>query len=141
MEVYHVGEDRKLMIRKAEYETIETPDGFFSFALKEISHEMVHVDTTCEASCCFYQAGRRRGDEDIWVDLKVVIIRGVVDAVTVTRIDIKPSTPRIASMEQLSAEVVKRDQDPIFRARRKLANICGRISNFFSKLQIALLHS
>jgi hypothetical protein len=139
MDVYHVGEDRKLMLRKAEYETVETPEGFFSFALSEISHEMVHVEKTCEASCCFYRAGRRHGDEDVWVDLKLVIIRGIVDAVEVQNIKITPSTPRIASLEQLSAEVAKRNQDPFLCVRRKLANICRRISEFFSKLQYTLL--
>ena len=139
MDVYHVGEDRKLMLRKAEYETIETPGSIFSFAMQEISHEMVHVDKTCEASCCFYQAGRRRGDEDVWVDLKIIIIRGVVDTVAVQNINITPSTPRLDSMEQLHADVAKRNQDPTIQLRRKLANICRRISDFFSKLQIALL--
>ena len=141
MDVYQVGEDRKLMLRKAEYETIETPGSFFSFAMQEISHEMVHVDKTCEALCCFYQAGRRRGDKDIWIDLKLIIIRGVVDAVEVQKINITPSTPRLDSMEQLRAEVVKLNQDPTIRVRRKLANICRRISDFFSKLQIDLLRS
>jgi hypothetical protein len=139
MDVYHVGEDRKLMLRKAEYETIETPEGFFSFALSEISHEMVHVEKTCEASCCFYRAGRRHGDEDVWVDLKLVIIRGIVDTVEVQNIKIVPSTPRIASLEQLSSEIAKRNQDPFLRVRRKLSSICGCVSDFFSKLQYKLL--
>lgn len=141
MDVYHVGEDRKLMLRKAEYETIETPDGIFPFAVQEISHEMVHVDKTCEASCCFYQAGRRRGDEDVWVDLKIIIVHGMVESVEVQNVKITPSTLRLDSVERWHAEVMQRDQDPIFQVRRKLANICRRISDFFSMLQYSLLRS
>jgi len=139
MDEYHVGEDRKLMLRKAEYETVETPGGIFSFAMKEVSYEMVHVDTTSEANCCFYRQGRRQGDEDIWVDLKLLFVRGVLESVEPVKINITPSTPRIVQMEQLREEITRRNQDPVFMMRRKLDNICGRVANFFHKLQYSLL--
>jgi hypothetical protein len=139
MDEYHVGVDGKLMLRKAEYETVDTPGGIFSFALKEVSHEMVHVDTTCEANCCYYRQGRRRGDEDIWVDLKLVFVHGMLESVEPTNINITPSTPRIVQMEQLTEEIARRNQDPVIQVRRKLAIICGRVASFFNKLQYSLL--
>ena len=136
---YHVGVDRKLMLRKAEYKTIDTPDNVIPSVFEETGHKMVHVDNTATVNCCFYRQGRRHGDEDVWVDLKLIFLRGVLDTVDVVDVKITPSTPRIVRMEQHAQEVITRAQDPWIQARRKLSIICGRIASFFNKLQYSLL--
>lgn len=138
---YRVGEDRKLMLRKSEYKTVETPGKIFPFYLEEVDHEMIHDTTTCEAYCCFYQAGTQHGDEDIWLDLKVVIIRGIVDTVELHKLEITPSSSRLAQMEKLHEDILQREKDPTQVIRRKLASLCGRIANFINKIQYALLRS
>ena len=141
MAEYHVGADRQLMLRKPEYKQVETTNSIFPFALEEVGHEMIHDNATCEAYCCYYRSGVKPEDEDIWVEFKVIIIRGVVDAVEVYNVNIESSAPRLAQIDQLRESILQREQDVVWHMRRKLAIMCGRIANFFSKIQYSLLRS